>query len=105
MPKEEKKPLFKIGTLSIDPIAKDALREAHIDAQELLRRHASGEWGDLPKDGKETQRQDLENCEAGKRPSALIHSIYKLKTGVRILVSTVVHCHNEHSLTIIKKYR
>ena len=40
-------PLFHLGQVVATPGALEALQSADMDARELLRRHATGDWGDV----------------------------------------------------------
>jgi hypothetical protein len=63
------------------PAALQALEEAKMSQDDLLRRHFTGDWGDVDlDDGKENDRA----LETGAR----ILSAYALPTGVRVWVMT-----------------
>jgi hypothetical protein len=54
-----KQPLFDLGQLVATPGALTALEKAGQNAMELLSRHVTGDWGDIPKeDRKENQYSD-----------------------------------------------
>lgn len=49
--------LFSLGRVVATPGALDVLEEAGTDAVGLLRRHAAGDWGEVPpEDGRENER-------------------------------------------------
>lgn len=49
--------LFPLGRVVATPGALEALEETGTDALALLRRHASGDWGEVPKaDARENDR-------------------------------------------------
>lgn len=50
-------PLFPMGQIVATPGALEALEEAGVEPPELLRRHARGDWGEVPKeDARENER-------------------------------------------------
>ncbi len=50
-------PLFALGRVVATPGALSALEEAGVEALGLLRRHAAGDWGEVPAcDAKENDR-------------------------------------------------
>jgi hypothetical protein len=63
------------------PMALDALAAAHMQIDELLGRHFSGDWGDVDPDDVEANDEAIAN---GSR----ILSAYVLSTGLRIWVLT-----------------
>ena len=75
------KPLFDSRQNLATPAAIQALAEAQMAREDLLRRHFSGDWGDVdPDDGRENDRA----LDTGAR----ILSAYVLSTGVRVWVMT-----------------
>jgi hypothetical protein len=69
-------PRFPLGHLVATPGALSALAEASVEPLELLRRHASGDWGEIPAcDAKENER----SLKHGRR----VLSSYPLKEGGR----------------------
>jgi hypothetical protein len=76
-----KKPLFPLGQIVATPGAIEAMEEAGQSSAGLLRRHITGDWGNvLPEDAREN--------ELSVREGFRILSSYKLKTGVKIWVIT-----------------
>ncbi|QLI82642.1 hypothetical protein HZU75_14510 [Chitinibacter fontanus] len=73
--------LFSLGQTVATPGALAALDEAAINALALLRRHQTGDWGDLPPEDWESNQQAVE---CGWR----ILSNYPLTTGERIWIIT-----------------
>ena len=78
---EEPKPLFALGQTLATPGALSALAEAEQEPMELLFRHVTGDWGDLPEEDIEENRLSVEK---GFR----VFSSYKLETGARVRVIT-----------------
>lgn len=75
------KPLFAMGRVVGTPGVLEALHEAEQDPVELLLRHQTGDWGQLPEEDKEENELSVEK---GFR----ILSAYKLDTGVKVWVIT-----------------
>ncbi len=73
--------MIELGRLAATPGAVEALQRSGQTPGEFLRRHASGDWGDVD----EHDRQA--NDEALKDGSRLL-SAYTLRTGVRLWVIT-----------------
>ena len=49
--------LFPLGSVVATPGALEVLEETGTDALELLRRHAAGDWGEVPpEDARENER-------------------------------------------------
>jgi len=44
------RPLFKLGRVGITHAAESYLSECSLSPETLLRRHASGDWGDVPEE-------------------------------------------------------
>ncbi len=70
---------FTLGRIVATPGALEALEEAGQGPMEFLRRHVTGDWGDLDDDDK------AEN-ELSVREGFRILSAYTLKSGVKIWV-------------------
>ena len=77
----EPKPLFDLGQVVGTPGALGALEDAEQHPVELLARHVTGDWGELPDEDKEENELSVN---AGLR----IFSAYKLPTGVKVWVIT-----------------
>jgi hypothetical protein len=75
------KPLLELGQVVGTPGAIRALAEAKQDPAELLTRHVTGDWGDLPD-------EDKEENELSVRRGLRIFSAYKLDTGTKVWVIT-----------------
>jgi hypothetical protein len=74
-------PLFSLGQIVATPGALKSLEDAGQDPLDLLARHVSGDWGELP----EEDRQENElSVEQGFR----ILSAYALDTGERVWIIT-----------------
>ena len=74
-------PLFDLGQVVATPGALQALQDVEQDPAELLRRHVSGDWGDLGEEDKEENELSIEN---GYR----IFSAYELNAGVKVWLIT-----------------
>ncbi len=74
-------PLFALGRVVATPGALEALRSAEMDAGELLRRHVTGDWGDVSPD-------DARENELSVREGFRILSSYRLAGGVTIWIIT-----------------
>ena len=75
------KPLFESRQNLATPAAIQALAEAQVAREDLLRRHFAGDWGDVnPDDWQENDRA----LDTGSR----ILSAYVISTGVRVWVMT-----------------
>lgn len=75
------KPLFGSRQSLATPAATQALAEARVAREDVLRRHFSGDWGDVDPDDGEANDQAINT-------GARILSAYVLPTGVRIWVMT-----------------
>mgnify|MGYP001818718626 CR=1 FL=1 len=75
------KPLFKLGQVVGTPGALEEMAKAGQNPLELLRRHVTGDWGQVPE---EDARENEFSVEKGFR----IISVYTLSTGVKIWVLT-----------------
>ena len=76
-----KKPLFPLGQVVATPSAIEAMEEAGQNPADLLRRHVTGDWGNVP-------AEDAKENELSVREGFRILSSYKLNTGVKIWVIT-----------------
>ena len=74
-------PLFRLGQVVATPGALEALQAAGQDPLELLKRHQSGDWGEVPPEDK--QENDF-SVQQGFR----ILSAYTLNTGVKLWLIT-----------------
>jgi hypothetical protein len=81
---------FELGLATITPGALAALGSLEVSPSELLERHASGDWGDVPH---EDARENEYALEHGFR----VMSSYPLSGGVRVWVIT----ERDRSLTTI----
>jgi hypothetical protein len=73
--------LFDLGALVATPGALDALSEAGVAPRQLVRRHASGDWGELnPHD----RRENEYSLKHGFR----LLSSYPLGTGEKVWIIT-----------------
>lgn len=81
------RPRFSLGTIVATPGALAALQHAHQSPQELLRRHVSGDWGDL-------DAEDKQANEAALLDGSRIFSAYLLKTSDKIWVITEAESDN-----------
>jgi hypothetical protein len=76
-------PLFPAGQVVATPGALEALLEAGQNPLELLKRHQSGDWGEVPEEDK---RENTYSVQYGLR----IISAYTLSTGVKLWLITEV---------------
>ena len=53
--------LFELGQIVATPGALRAMEESSIDAFSLLRRHANGDWGCVPKEDQLENQRSVEN--------------------------------------------
>ena len=72
---------FKLGSVSITPIAKAALDASGLAPSALLSRHQAGDWGDLTD-------EDKADNETSLRKGYQIWSIYRIQPQTRIYVIT-----------------
>ena len=75
------RPLFSLGQVVGTPGALDALGQAEQEPIELLVRHITGDWGELPDEDKAENERALQS---GLR----LFSAYKLNSGVKVWVIT-----------------
>ena len=80
-PEESPQLLFELGQVVATPGALDTLREAGIDPRALLARHVTDDWGELPEEDMEANREALAQ---GYR----LLSAYPLETGERLWIIT-----------------
>ncbi len=73
--------LFDLGQVVGTPGALQAMQEAEQDPLELLVRHVTGDWGDLPD-------EDLAENELSVERGLRVFSSYKLNTGAKVWVIT-----------------
>ena len=73
--------LFPLGRVVATPAALESLEAVSQSPQQILRRHAAGDWGDLSIDDKEANSKAITN---GSR----IFSAYTLSTEVKLWVIT-----------------
>jgi hypothetical protein len=72
---------FQLGQVVATPGALQALEEAGQEPVEFLRRHQSGDWGEL---GKEDRRENELSLKEGFR----LMSAYRTRRGVRLWIIT-----------------
>lgn len=73
--------LFELGKVSVSHSAETALAESGQRPEDFIRRHQSGDWGDVPDETREKNRVALEQNES-------IESVYHTTKGDKILVVT-----------------
>lgn len=73
--------LFPLGHMVATPGALAALVAAEEIPHTFLRRHVTGDWGEL-------DPHDVKVNEAGLRDGERLMSVYTLKTGVKVWVIT-----------------
>ena len=78
---DQPQPLFSLGQVVGTPGALDALGQAEQEPIELLGRHITGDWGELPDEDREENERALQR---GLR----LFSAYKLNSGVKVWVIT-----------------
>lgn len=76
---EQKKALFPLGQVVATPGALEALQKAGQEPVEFLRRHVSGDWGEVPP-------EDAQENELSLKQGFRILSAYTLTTGVKIWI-------------------
>lgn len=76
-----RRPLFSVGQLVATPGALSACAEARVDPLLYLRRHVSGDWGDLGEEDKVANDSALTT-------GARILSAYTLSTDERLWIIT-----------------
>ena len=75
------KPLFSLGQIGGTPGALQAMDEADQNPLELLVRHVTGDWGEVPD-------EDKKENELSVKEGFRILSAYKLQSGVMVWVIT-----------------
>ncbi len=90
-----KQPKFKMGQIVATPGALKALEEAGADASGLLRRHASGDWGDVCKDDAKANDRALEDG------SRLLSSYHAGGTKIWIITEAIGGSGNRASTCIL----
>lgn len=75
------KPLFRLGRVVATPGAAEALEAADETAEQLLARHQSGNWGEVPP-------EDAAANESSIKQGLRIISAYTLSTGVTVWLIT-----------------
>ena len=78
---QEPQPLFELGQVVSTPGALYAFVEAEQDPIDFLRRHVTGDWGEVPEEDAEENDRSVEH---GFR----VLSSYTLETGVKVWVIT-----------------
>jgi len=73
--------MFPFGKIVATPGALDVIEQEQVDAVALLRRHLSGDWGDLDAEDKAVNDRALRD---GER----VMSNYKLPSGKNIYIVT-----------------
>lgn len=73
--------LFPLGQVYTTPGARDALTAARMNPGELLARHASGDWGDVPE---EDRKENEFSVTHGNR----LLSSYRLATSEKVWIIT-----------------
>ena len=79
--REKPKAQFELGAIFITPGALEALEEAGQDPWEFLRRHQSGDWG-------EVCEEDKQENELSLREGFRLLSAYTTRKGVKIWIIT-----------------
>ena len=72
---------FDLGRVVATPGALEALTAAQTAPEELLRRHVSGDWGEVPK-------EDARENELSVREGYRIMSSYPLQNGAKVWILT-----------------
>jgi len=75
------KPLFPLGQVVATPGAIAALEQAQQTPIELIRRHVTGDWGDLAED-------DRQENELSLKEGYRILSAYVMENGVKVWIIT-----------------
>lgn len=76
-----KSPLFDLGRMVATPGALQALEEAGTSGSEFIRRHVTGDWGEVPP-------EDAAENDLSVKQGFRILSAYTLSTGVKIWIIT-----------------
>jgi hypothetical protein len=80
------RPLFKPGRSIATAAAVEAMKEAGQDPNELLRRHVTGDWGNISPDVREENEASVRRVFTTQRPR--IFSSYTMQTGIDIWLFT-----------------
>ena len=85
---------FSLGQVVATPGALDALQRNNTSGLEYVQRHATGDWGEVPEDDKETNEQALID---GSR----LLSAYTLPDGTKLWIITdaVIDDHGNRQAT------
>jgi len=75
------RPLFPLGRVVGTPAAVEALQAVGTEPSELLDRHVTGDFGDIPE-------EDLGLNEAAIRDGSRVFSVYKLRGDLTIWIIT-----------------
>ena len=86
------KPLFALGQIVGTPGALKALEEAEQNPLELILRHVTGDWGEMPE-------EDVRENERSVTRDLRIFSSYALNNGAKIWVITE---HDRSVTTLLK---
>ena len=79
--RDDPRPLFELGQIVRTPGAIQTMQDAGQDPIELLRRHVTGDWGDL---GEEDKKEN--DFSVGK--DLRIFSAYNLESGEKVWIIT-----------------
>ncbi|HEY8037954.1 MAG TPA: hypothetical protein VIF37_20455 [Methylobacter sp.] len=77
----QRQPLFDLGQTVATPGALEALEQVGVSAVSLLRRHQSGDWGDLGD-------EDLAENNAALHRGSRLFSSYQITDAIKIWVIT-----------------
>ncbi|MEX2140971.1 MAG: hypothetical protein WD894_17030 [Pirellulales bacterium] len=75
------RPMFSLGQTVVTPGTAEALQDARQTADEFIRRHVRGDWGDV-------DSEDAETNERALKEGARIVSVYHTTKGVKVCVIT-----------------
>lgn len=84
---ETSESLFSLGNVVATPGAITALKEAEQTHIEFIRRHVSGDWGDMPPEDKEANDEAITH-EGEPERQGRVFSAYETTLGVRLWVIT-----------------
>lgn len=79
--KKSRPPLFSLGSIFITPAARVQLARHGIEPMKLLRRHVTGDWGDVSSEDAAANTKAIDS-------SCRILSSYRISEQVRIWVIT-----------------
>ena len=91
------KPNFRLGRILITPGALSALSKSNQDPNIFLRRHQSGDWGDLCGEDKQSNDEAVAN-EGQPEKQQRVMSSYKTSKGE---VIWIISEHNRSSSTLL----